>query len=94
MINLRFSLSNPFWDRFENIKCWSGKTPWKNKFWEVQVMKSDDLVAVDFRVTAMTDHAGIDLWLGLIGYAVNLQFYDSRHWDGDKNDWQVYGDNR
>lgn len=94
VINLRLSLTNPWWDRFANIRIWSGKTPWKTKFWEVQVMKSDDIVAFDFRLSAMTDHAGLDLWLGLLGYAVNLQFYDSRHWDSDRGDWVIYDGTR
>ena len=92
MINLRFSLENPWWDRFENIRIWSGKTPWKNKFWEVQVMKSDDIVAFDFRVSAMRDHAGAEIWLGLLGYSINLHFYDSRHWDSEDSDWVKYND--
>lgn len=57
-------------------------------------MKSDDIVAFDFRLSAMTDHAGLDLWLGLLGYAVNLQFYDSRHWDSDRGDWVIYDGTR
>jgi len=90
MINIRYSLENPWWNRFANIKSWAGKTPFKNKFWEVQVMRSDDIVAFDLRITTRTDHAGVDLWLGLLGYAVNLQFYDNRHWNTETNDWNVY----
>lgn len=90
MINIRFSLENPWWDRFDNIKCWAGKTPFKNKFWEVQVMRSDDVIALDLRITTRTDHAGVDLWLGLLGYSVNLQFYDNRHWDTETNGWTKY----
>jgi hypothetical protein len=90
MITLKFSVTNPWWNRFANIKCWAGKTPFKNKFWEVQIMKSDDLLTIDLRVTARQDHAGAELWLGVFGYAVNLQFYDNRHWDSEVEDWQVY----
>jgi hypothetical protein len=90
MINLKFNITNPWWNRFANIKCWAGKTLFENKFWEVQIMKSDDIVAFDLRISARTDHAGLDLWLGLFGYAVNLQFYDNRHWDNELKDWQVY----
>ena len=90
MINFRFSLENPWWIRFDNIKSWAGKTPFENKFWEVQVMKSDDIVAVDLRITTQTDHAGVDLWLGLLGYAVNLQFYDNRHWDYSTDNWKKH----
>ncbi len=92
MINLRFSLENPWWDRFANIWWHSGKTPFENKFWEVQVMKSDDIVAFDLRITTRTDHAGAELWLGLLGYAVNFHFYDHRHWNSDTGKWQVHND--
>jgi len=90
MINLRFSITNPWWDRFENIKCWAGGTPFKHKFWEVQIMKSDDIVAFDLRTTTQTDHAGIDLWVGLLGYSINAQLYDNRHWNFKENRWMVY----
>lgn len=92
MINIRFSVENPRWDRFSNIKCWAGSTPFKNKFWECQVMKSDDIVAFDLRITTRQDHAGVDLWIGLVGYAVNLKFYDSRHWNYEKGRYVNYDD--
>lgn len=90
MINVRLSLENPWWDRFDNVYATSGKTPFKNKFWEFQTMRSDDIVALDLRITARTDHAGVDLWLGLLGYAVNLKFYDNRHWDSEAGKYTVY----
>jgi hypothetical protein len=88
MINLSLGISIPWWNRFENIWATSGHTPFKNKFWEAQVMKSDDVVSIDLRVTTRTDHAGVDLWLGLLGYSVNLKFYDNRHWDHKLGVWQ------
>jgi len=54
-------------------------------------MKSDDIATVDLRITTRQSHAGMDLWLGIFGYAVNLQFYDNRHWDSEVEDWQAYG---
>ena len=90
MINLKFTIENPWWNRFANIKSWSGKTPFENKYWEAQVMESDDIVAFDLRITTRTDHAGADLWLGLLGYAVNFKFYDNRHWDYKTKNWNVY----
>lgn len=90
MINLRFTIENPFTDRFESIDVWSGSTPIEHKYWECQTMKSNDIVAFDLRYTTRRDHAGLELWLGLFGYAVNFQIYDHRHWDYDKNDWVVY----
>lgn len=91
MFNLRFTLEAPWLDRFENIRVWAGSTPVKHKFWELQVMKSDDIVAVDIRLTTRQDHAGLDIWLGFAGYAVNFKVYDSRHWDYDNKSWEVYG---
>ncbi len=88
MINLRFSIENPWWNRFESIYSAHGSTPLKNKFWELQTMKSDDIIAFDLRVTTQTDHAGLDLWVGLLGYAVNLKFYDNRHWNHELRMWQ------
>lgn len=55
-------------------------------------MKSDDIIAFDLRVTTKCDHAGVDLWLGLFGYSVNLQFYDSRHWNYDEGRYYIYND--
>ena len=80
MINIKFGLSNPWWNRFESLWNKAGATPFEHKYWEIQIMKSDDIVTLDLRITARQSHAGVDIWLGLFGYAVNLQFYDSRHW--------------
>ena len=90
MINLRFSLTNPWWNRFENVYSNAGKAPFENKFWEVQLLKSDDIVSLDLRITTRCDHAGVDMWLGLFGYSVNLNFYDNRHWNSEKGAWEVY----
>ena len=90
MINLRFSITNPWWDRFETVYWKAGKTPFQNKFYECQVMKSDDIVAFELRVNARCDHAGVDLWLGLFGYSVNLNFYDNRHWDHKEGKYYNY----
>lgn len=89
MINIKFSITNPWTDRFENIRCWWGRTGLPNKFWECQIMKSDDIIAVDLRITTRCDHAGPDLWLGLLGYAVNIKIYDSRHWDHETQQWNI-----
>lgn len=88
MIDIRFSLTNPWSNRFQSVYCKSGKTPIKHKFWEIQTMRTDELIAFEFRVSAMTDHAGANLWLGLLGYAINFQFYDNRHWDFEQNGYK------
>jgi len=82
MIHFNFNIRYYKWcDRFENIKCWSGKTPFNYKFWEFQIIKNDKFVCSEFEITTHQDHAGIRLVLGILGYEVNFNLYDSRHWD-------------
>lgn len=88
MINLKFELTNPFTDRFESLSAWSGKTPISNKFWELQTLKSDDVVSVSVQFTVRQDHAGLDIWLGLFGYSVNFVIYDNRHWNYEKEQYE------
>jgi hypothetical protein len=90
MLYLNLKISNPFSDRFKNIKCWSGATPFKHKFWEVQIMASNDLILFGFSYTIRQDHAGLNLELGLLGYNIDFNFYDSRHWDYIGERWEIY----
>ena len=91
MIYFNVNIRNPFWwDRFENIKCWSGSTPFKHKYWEVQTMKSCELLRIEFDWTIRQDHAGIRLELGLLGYQIDFSIYDNRHWDTKTDSWMKY----
>ena len=88
MIYFNVNIRNPrWWDRFESIRTWTGNTPIKNKFWEVQVMKSPELLRFEFEFTTQQDHAGINLELALLGYHIGFTFYDNRHWDYENNCW-------
>jgi hypothetical protein len=88
MIYFNINIRNPrWWNRFDNIKCWAGSALFKNKFWEVQIMKSAELFRIEFDWTVQQDHAGVNLELGLAGYSIAFTFYDSRHWDTETNDW-------
>lgn len=92
MIYLNLNIRNPrWWDRFESIWCKSGKTVWKNKFWEVQFMKTPELFRIEFNWTVQQDHAGVRLELGLVGYQLDISFSDNRHWDYKNNRWVIYG---
>ena len=93
MIYFNFSIRNPYWwNRWESIKTWVGDTPWKHKHWEVQTMKVPELFRIEFNWTVREDHAGVNLELGLFGYQIDFSFYDSRHWDYEKNCWEIYKD--
>lgn len=91
MIYFNFNIRWPRWaDRFENVKVWFGTTPIKNKCWEIQIIKHSNLFRLEFEYTVKQDHAGINLELALAGYEIHFSIYDTRHWDYEKNDWQIY----
>ena len=93
MIAVTFSLRNPFfeeWKSFKQIRNWHGATPFKDKYWEFEVIKNGDIVLFDFTVRTRCDHAGITLGLGLFGYSIHATVYDSRHWDYEKNRYVIY----
>lgn len=87
MINLSIRLSNPFSDRWGCIVTKSflfGK-----KGLELNAYKTNTIVNADLRVSTRCDHAGLHLMLGLLGYEAELHYYDTRHWDYEKNRWNV-----
>ena len=90
MINISFNIRNPFSSRWECLYTKSGETPFKNKFWELQVDKTSDILGFDFRFTTRQDHAGIFVLLALFGYDIIFNFYDSRHWNDDEGRWKAY----
>jgi hypothetical protein len=50
MIYFNFTFSRPAWaNRFKNIKTWTGKTFIEHKFWEVKILKLDNLFRVGFK---------------------------------------------
>jgi hypothetical protein len=92
IINFRIELTNPFdrWDYFRNLGSKSGRV-FSNKFWELEhSYYSPLLFDADVRWTHRTDHAGLEIGIGLLGYGIHFRIYDSRHWDYDKNTWSTY----
>ena len=90
MIYFNVNIRNPaWWDRFANIKCWSGSTPFKHKHWEAQILKGPELLRFEFEITTQQDHAGLNIELALLGYHIGFTFYDERHWNNETNSWEV-----
>ena len=89
MINLQFNLRIPGSNRFNNIKCWHGSTPFKNKFWELQIYQSADILDLFVRITHKQSHAGLHMGIALIGFNLEFQFYDNRHWNAEYEIWQT-----
>jgi len=90
VINFSFSLRNPWWNRSGNVFYREGKTPWLNKFWELQIDRDDTLFVLGFQINHRVSHAGASFEIGALGYWLNISLYDSRHWDYDNNTWQKY----
>jgi hypothetical protein len=90
MITFILNITNPWSDRFKNLKHWSGRTPFKHKYWEFEILKDSCLLTCEFYIKQKQDHAGFSFELGLIGYSIHFQFYDNRHWDYTNERWETY----
>jgi hypothetical protein len=89
MISFNFNLRNPWGNEFENLWNRAYDTPFKNKYIELELYKDFTIVSCNFNWTMRQSHAGVDVDLGLFGYNIHFQFYDSRHWNRDNNDWEL-----
>ena len=89
MISFSFNIRVPGSNRFQNIRCWHGSTPFMNKFWELQVYKGADIVDFFMRFTRKQSHAGLHMGIGLVGYNIEFQIYDRRHWNSDSKNWHI-----
>jgi hypothetical protein len=90
MISLQFSLTNPWSSRFNNLKHWSGYTPFRNKFWELELLQDASILTCELFITSRRDHAGVSIELGLLGYSVHFTFYDNRHWNYRSSMWEKH----
>ena len=87
MINLNFSIANPWRRDLWNILWNIGRSITKHKAVEFNGYRTGHVIDVEFDLRFTGDHAGARVMLGLLGYAVELHFYDMRHWDYDRNTW-------
>ena len=83
MISLNFNIRNPWRNTFKNLWFCAFDTPFKNKHIELELTHDVMLVSLMFNWTIRQSHAGLDLELGLFGYSVHFNFYDSRHWNAE-----------
>lgn len=84
MINFNFRITNPWATRWRTVYCWSGKLT-NHKAWEINLYRSNELVAAECSYTMRQDHAGFNLLAGLFGCTIELHIYDTRHWDYKAN---------
>lgn len=89
MIRVELSVNNPFSDRWENLWSRSALIA-QHKAVELEVLQDTNIINLEFMASFCTDHAGITLMIGLLGYTVHFSLRDTRHWDYDNRCWRVY----
>ena len=74
------------------IKSWS--LPFKYKYAEFQISKDPNsytLLDIQLKLTfSGEDHAGLSIQFEMLGYFICFEIYDSRHWDYETNNWEIY----
>ncbi len=90
MIGLNLTIINPWMkENFSKLFNSSLKIT-KNKVLDFEIIKyTTTLFEVTFNFTTRQDHAGILLSLGLLGFIVQLQLHDIRHWNYLTNNWEI-----
>lgn len=87
MINLDFTINNPFSERFRILasKC---KMLTKYKAVEANIYCTANIIKLSLVYSSRQDHAGLQIEFGLFGYDFELHFYDIRHWDYKTHQWE------
>jgi hypothetical protein len=87
VINFNFSIDNPWSNRWNTIWYASGLL-FGHKAWEFNGYATHHIIDLSFELRqGRVDHPGVFLMIGLVGYAIEFQIYDTRHWD---NQWGVW----
>ena len=92
MFNINFIIDYPWPNKkFTTLFYRTWKTAFKHKFFEIQFIRDyTALLCIELHWKTQGDHAGIRFALGLFGYQLLLELYDSRHWDYKNNDWMTH----
>ena len=91
MINLDFTINNPFSKRF-GLLLSKFKMLTKHKAVEANIYCTVNIIKLSLSYSTAQDHAGLKIEVGLFGYDFELYFYDTRHWNHITNTWEVYGE--
>lgn len=90
MIYLGFNIANPWSKRWTNAWNKVYPTPHPSKYIELEVFKDSTIVSFSFKLATRTDHAGLTVEAGLLGYSFLFQFYDIRHWNSEAGRYYIY----
>jgi hypothetical protein len=88
MINLNFNIYNPLSNRWTIL--WNkSKFIGKHKAVEFNGYRTNHVINVGFQFKPAGDHGGVHIMLGVLGFDVELHFYDTRHWDYLEKNWET-----
>jgi len=87
MLYLGVKLYNPFSKRFKTLYYRNGFLT-EHKAIEIQLMETNYIFEVALDITTQQDHAGFTLDLSLLGYSLNINIHDIRHWDYEQGKWK------
>lgn len=90
MIYFGFNITNPWSRRWTNVWNKVYDTPHPNKHIELEVFRDNTIVSFSFKLATRTDHAGVNIDMGLLGYTFNVNFYDIRHWNTEAGRYYIY----
>lgn len=54
----------------------------------MQIMKTHTIVQASIYFTIHSDHAGLTVKLGLLGFSGHFTIHDNRHWDYKNKCWE------
>jgi len=89
MIRFNLSIDNPWSDRWNTVWFKNGLLL-KHKAWEFNAYRTHHIVNFEFHITRRCDHAGVGFEFGLLGYSLEFQIYDTRHWNYELDNWISY----
>lgn len=91
MMNLSFSLSNPF-SRLYRSKTLYTTMLTEFKCLEIEYSRDNTIIDFWFRWTFRQSHAGLMIGGGLLSFSLYVTLEDIRHWNYDNNCWEKYED--
>jgi len=60
-----------------------------NKWFGIHLNLLGNIFSFDLCWTRRSDHAGFNFDLTILGQSFIFYTYDNRHWDDEKNDWEI-----
>ena len=89
MINIRFSITNPWSRLWDAGWSWANQLT-KNKAWELQIYRANIVAEFQFEFTHRRDHAGLRLEFGLFSWCATFVIHDTRHWNYATERWETF----